>query len=433
MTAKTLTRVLAGGLGLALSFTTVSAGDLCPTNSFGRVSASEKGSLLIWPKVELRWDSGGNLIQDTIIELSNDFPGSVDFQMFFVNGDAPLDESGVRFHPGWNFVDVRIFLTANQPTYWSAATGQPATGGVSPFTILDPGSPPGRPDPDGSGDRVLRGFIVGWAVRVSDNHQIRFNHLKGSATIINYLASAAWEYNAYAARVNPNLVSHGSIVGTGGVLLLDGSQYAAGYDFLLYDFFATGSQALSGGMATVTSDTDVTLMPITADLRLSVSPDPVTTKAEMEIWNMNEVKFSGAQRCLTCWDQALLSNYGDPDHFDLNNLQTNKGRARVNGVSDPGCFASSLLPAPFAGDPSEYASLLGVVAKVLDVNGSDTALAGTNMVGTGEECAEIIYDVGGVIPEDNDNGVRLRPDRFSVGGPVGVSNLSVVGEEIPEE
>ena len=106
-----------------------------------RVSATEKGSLLIFSKVEIRWaDAGGgnyNVIQDTFLDLSNDYPQDVSVQMYFVNGDPPLEaESGERAHPGWNWVDNEIMLTKNEPTYWSALTGAPK--GVSPFTVLDP-------------------------------------------------------------------------------------------------------------------------------------------------------------------------------------------------------------------------------------------------------------------------------------------------------
>ena len=50
--------------------------------------------------------------------------------------DSPA--TGERAHPGGNWADQGITLTADQPTYWSALTGQPANGGLLPFTALDP-------------------------------------------------------------------------------------------------------------------------------------------------------------------------------------------------------------------------------------------------------------------------------------------------------
>jgi hypothetical protein len=55
-----------------------------------RLSSSEKGSLLIFPVIEVRWDSEGVVLQDAFIDLTNDFPEDVQVQMYFVNGDPPL-------------------------------------------------------------------------------------------------------------------------------------------------------------------------------------------------------------------------------------------------------------------------------------------------------------------------------------------------------
>jgi alkylated DNA repair dioxygenase AlkB len=58
------------------------------------VSATEKGSLLVFSKVELRWTEGApavyTLAQDTFIDLANDHPEDVQVQMYFINGDPPL-------------------------------------------------------------------------------------------------------------------------------------------------------------------------------------------------------------------------------------------------------------------------------------------------------------------------------------------------------
>jgi hypothetical protein len=403
-----------------------------------RVSASEKGSLLIYSKVELRWDVAGNLIQDTFIDLTNDYPGDVCVQMYFINGDPEWTCWGnwgqavceERYHPGWNNVDVGICLTANQPTYWSAATGDPGVDGtgVSPFTILDPGTPPGRPDPAGSSDRVLRGYIVAWAVNAF-GQEIRWNHLKGDAVIVNYMLGTAWEYTAWAfASVVPDSADAGSdpngeVHPLPGVFYLgdpDGAgplvaDYVSSFDLLLLDFYAVGSGALSGPNNAVIVDTDLTLFPVDVDLRQETD-GPVTTKASFTIWNMNEVKLTGLDRCITCWDQTLLSQYGVPNHFLAVNLQTDKGKAQIDGLAsqlcdfdyDQGDFCTQTFggPAP-ACDPrdivSQAASLLGVVAKHLTFSTGDYAAAGMNLIGMGTQSATIEADVlspgGGGPPE----------------------------------
>jgi len=245
-------------------------GTVAGINPGGRGDITRKGSLLIWPKVQVRWNAAGELIEDTFLDLANDFSEAVDVQLYLVNGDGPLDAEctadcrlaygaecinhpvciAERAHPGWNKSDVQLTLTANQPTYWSAATGQPA--GVSSFDILDPGvgptglPAPGRPDldPRNPGGRVIRGFVLGWAVN-PEGHEICWNHLVGDALLIWYHDSSAAEYNAWAfqcvADVEPGVEPDGSP----GQLNLDGVEYEFVPDALIFDFYAVGSSALS--------------------------------------------------------------------------------------------------------------------------------------------------------------------------------------------
>lgn len=382
-----------------------------------RISGTEKGSLLIWSKVEIRWSDAGTLLQDTFLQLTNDYPAAVSVQYYFINGDPPLcATANERAHPGWNWVDNKITLTADQPVYWSALTGLGASGifdpTFSPFTVLDPGFPPGRPDPEQPGQRMFRGFIIVWAVNNVTGQQIRWNHLCGNGTLVNYAQATAWEYNAWATAVNPNAAAHGATFGTAGMLNLNGTHYAPSFAELLFNFWAVGSTAMSGPRL-VTTNTDVTLHVVSADLRQETE-GPVTTKAHYLVWNQNEGKLSGAYRCITCWDQTLLSNYGTPNHFNLLALQTNCGKARVDGLASQLCDfdlygpGGPCLPPP-AGLPdgildivSQPASLLGLVATHLNFDaGAAFAAAGTNMFGLGTENAVILYDPEGAPPEQN--------------------------------
>lgn len=433
---KKLCGLMVGGLLVAVAVSPALAQD--------RVSATEKGSILLYPKVEIRWDSAGNVIQDTFIDITNDFPEDVFVQMHFVNGDPYLpydcyynpncdygaldDRCRIceREHLGWNWVDVKIELTGNEPTYWSAYTGLPK--GVSPFTILDPGYPPGRPDPDGSGNRVLRGFVIAWAVD-AQGREIRWNHLKGDALLVNYMNGSAWEYNAYAFAAvfgTPNQVGEPpQLAPTPGVINLDGVEYEAVFAELLLDFYAVGSTAFSGAGRTVEVDTDLTLMPMDIDLRQE-NEGPTTTKAFFTIWNMNEFKFSGTERCVTCWDQTLLRFYDAPNHFLLENLQTNKGKARIDGIrsavvcDEPAIFddgGNEISPAII----SQATALLGVSMKYLRFDGGvDYAQAGGNLVGLGTESAvihaDIVSEPSGERPTTGQSEVkvdRVNGDRLS--------------------
>jgi hypothetical protein len=379
----------------------------------GRVSTTQKGSLLIFPDVEIKWDDAGNVLQDTVIDLTNDYAGQVYVQLYFINGDAPLEETFVGFpvmrmdeaEPGWNWADCRLPLTSDQPVFWSALTGEPR--GCQPFSVLDPPAlygKPGRPDPEtGGATRVLRGYVLAWAVRQNPTTQqweeIRWNHLKGDAVVVNYAQGSAFEYNAFAFQAH--LGANGAFLPTPGELSLDGLEYDMPFDELLLDFYASGSSVFSRGIegqpnsTTVSVDTDLTLLPVSVDLRQD-NTGPVTTKVEVEIWNEFETKFSGTRRCITCWDQTLLSNYvrsvAIPNHFLRSNLRTDKGKARINGVASTECDD---INEPFFDNDSVNASLLGMATKVLSFNGSDLDTTGLNLVGMGEQAGLIQYDIAG--------------------------------------
>ena len=375
-----------------------------------RVSATQKGSLLIYPKIELRWNETGDLIQDTFFTITNDYPAWVDVQLYFVNGDdataavfagdpPQLIERG---HPGHNWVDCQITLTPDQPTYMSAATGLPV--GCQPWpSALDPGDPPGRPDPDNPGGRILRGFVFAFAIDGMNGLEIQHNHLQGSTLIVNYATTSAWETNAYAFQ---RMTTE-----TGDSVLRICEEYECGFDMLLLDFYASGSLALSGGGRIVQIDTDLTLMPISHDLRQD-NCGPVVTKAKFDIWNMNETRFSGTERCITCWNQTLLSRYVRlANHFLRENLQTDKGKARIDGVGstvcDPDMYCGECDPhAPeccsyqLAGC-SRDVSLLGVASKLMVFTGVGTlgvGQSGVNLVGMGTESGAIKYDPVGAPP-----------------------------------
>jgi hypothetical protein len=416
-----------------------------------RINANQKGSVLIYSKVEIKWDAAGNLTQDTFIDVSNDADtGDVDVQAYFVNGDKPLEEICTgdpctdiiqEEEPGWNRINCRFLLTKNEPAWFSAANG----GAKCPqgFTALDPDGP-GRPDPDtGMQGRVLRGFILMWAVKFNpaggppcgplpcgQYEEIRWNHLKGDALIVNYVNGTAWEYNAWAAQART--VPHGVFTGTPGYINLDGIEFDGGYDRLLVDFYATGTTAFDIEGNTVGVDSDLTLHPIDVDLQQD-GDGALLTKAEFEVFNQNEVKLSGLRRCICCWDQEMFSSYiqkqGIPNYFLRNRLGTDKGAARVDGIESVQqecdycdiCGTFPRVEDEFGGNPipniidlcafnfTQATSLLGLATKFLSFETGDLATAGMNLVGTGDEPGVIKYDL------QRGNGEARDGGRDSVG------------------
>jgi hypothetical protein len=380
----------------------------------------------MWPAVEIKWDADGNVRKDTFIELTNDYPGFVNVHLYFVNGDAPtaaiISQGQLieRAHPGWNNTNCILRLTPDQPTYWSALTGLP--GGCQPFTALDDDTPPGRLDIESLPNRVLRGFIIGFAVN-DQGAPINWNHLSGAALHVNYVTTSAWEYNAYAFQALAG--SHGGTVdGSSGstTLSLNGTQYEYSFDQLLLSYYASGSFALSGAGRLVQVDTDLTLMIPKSDLRQDTC-GPVRTKARFVIHNMNEVGFSGTERCISCWDQTLFSRYARNANYLLrSNVQTDKAKARIDGegssicddlegvasnfcfcFEDSGSEQCDEVPIVIREDCYHHprcaidASLLGVQNKVLVFTGDAGVVgvgeSGTTLVGQGTETAWVRYDI----------------------------------------
>jgi hypothetical protein len=342
---------------------------------------------LIYSAVELQWDASQTLFQDTFIEITNDYPADVSVQFYFCNGDEPLDAVYLgdpptlieRAHPGWNCVDCQITLTGDQSTYFSISDG----GQCQPFTVLDPGSPNGRPNLHNT-DRLLRGWVYAWAVD-SEGEEIRWNHLSGSVTTVNYRDASAWEYGAMAYQACPNnsCAQGNAPDATPGQIKLDGNEYDISPAKLLLDFHCS-SRSNVANFNGLQTDTDLTLHPVSADLRQDTT-GPITVKAKFDIWNQNEVRFSGTEKCITCWDQTLLSYYDEPNHLRCENLHTPRGKARIEGMGSTQC--------PLSVD----AAILGVAVRRLAFGTCPDCppygQAGRALVGQGEEAATILWDI----------------------------------------
>lgn len=219
---------------------------------------AQKGSLLAFAKVQARWNAQGQLIEDTFIDIANDGANDVHIQAYLVNGDLCAT------------VDRGFTLTKNQPAFWSAGTIDPVYGPSLPELFdqcpdMDDDDHDGRPD--NPGGRIARGYLVLWAVDPATLHEIRWNHLKGDALIVNYRDGAAWEYEAWSFRAVAGTRSGDQLLAPYGQLDLDAMEYDAVPDTLLLDFYASGATLgrAPGPMATV--DTDLTLWAVLKNLR----------------------------------------------------------------------------------------------------------------------------------------------------------------------
>ena len=344
-------------------FSLVGMYGLAGTEAFGQTSPAGStagfdlnGSVLIFPDVEIKWNAAGEITRDTFIQLNNNYHMPVGVQLYFRNGDPPLDavNDGInveRAHPGYNQAGCRVNFGWYESRYWSAATGQPS--GCS-FSVLDFGDPMGRPDPEVPGGRMLRGFIYAWAVD-ANGREINWNSLSGTALVTDYTTFSGWEYPARAFDALTGL--RGDVMPEPGVLKLDGVEYAIPPSQLSLNFFASGTYPLTPGSPPVHVDSYLTLLAVSQDFRQN-NDGCTITKASFGIRNMIGDYYSGTHHCVTCWDQSRLSSYAIPNHFFYEHLHTVTGTALIEG--ERSTF--------YCGYDSIDAALLGVTARLVTFN-----------------------------------------------------------------
>ena len=209
------------------------------------------------------------------IHISNDYPADVRLQSYIVNDAC-------------EYYDMAFSLTANQ---------------ITAFETSDLAAPFGM-----SG--AVSMYV--WAVN-AENAQIRWNHLSGGV-----IGSGA--YASAAAMEGGN----GDTVGVAGVINMDGSEYSSAFNGATYNFVASGD--------------DLTIELLDHDFADKNAADP-NTKIVAEIWNSNEVKFSGTARCVSCIESAGISSWSDSavNFFRESSLGTSLGKARLSTEANASC------------------------------------------------------------------------------------------------
>jgi hypothetical protein len=300
-------------------------------------NTSQKGSLLVFPKIVTTNDSTGTW--DTIITISNDLARGTNIKCYWVNSKQEIQ-------------DFQIIMTINQPMVFRASDGTGSTT-IPPFFRNDVGE------------------LKCWAVDFPGQIAQAWNHLYGTATVVNYTYGTAFEYNAFAFTAR-NLVTPltGSIPAMGPPPPLPGSgnlklaglpsdptnvnkrYYDACPSYLTFNFFAQDTSEVQSltldRKGTVRyGKTDLTLVPCLEDLRQERTP--TCTKAKFDIWNENETKYTGAYQCIKCWFEGFLNQIGTVDSpygkdsgfggekFTLQSLHTPLGRARVTPQKSTVC------------------------------------------------------------------------------------------------
>lgn len=361
-------------------------------------NTSQKGSLLVFPKIDVSGD------RDTIVMISNDYTSAVDVQCYWMDQYQ-------------NWEDFSFKLTKKQPVWFSAKSGI-GNVGVPPF---------------GSFGEV--GELKCWAVNAAQGEQISFNHLWGTAKVIdfrgafrdgidikslNWFDGWAYEYNSW--NFTARGVALGQPVGTAGELVLSGADGA--YDgcpqYLLFNIASVGAKWGypdywdDGYFFFKNKNTDLTIALCQEDLRQD--RDPNYTKLKMTLWNGYEVKYTGAWACAKCWYESYLDYLeggawlgwaNGSEKFLWESLHTDFAMLRVQAVAStqcPGSVAMGILGlsaefmdayyVPFCNDlPAAEAGVM----QSENFFGRQVVVGGTTANGAG------IYDNGFILWDADDN------------------------------
>lgn len=328
-----LRKMLWGTLVMVFLFANIAYG----AKEVSRANTSQKGSILIFPKIQTAGDAQSDTVAvDTIITLGNDYYEDVSLKCSWVDENQSITLFNVK-------------LGANRPLAFSAWSGS-ALSGSELFPAFK-----------GIGQMLC------WAVDTSYYAQIQFNHLYGTA-LIQYSASTGFapspvpsmvSYNAWAFKAlkDPGPAQGG----TAGLLPLDGKSYDACPSYLVANYIP-GEKLLE----TLPVQAELTLSPCRQDLRQDRTP--TCTKAIFDIWDAMGNKATGAFQCLADRYEGLLERIGnDPrqkgpgaggEKFtfgDSPNLRTTAARFRVYSAASSlctgtvGCPAGSQVASPFVG------------------------------------------------------------------------------------
>jgi hypothetical protein len=373
-------------------------------------STSQKGSLLLFPDIRIDTTATEGS-WNTLVRIQNDGGSSVTTRCYWMDGNR-------------NRAGFSVPVTPNQAIWFDARTGQ-GTLLVNPFpqTAADgldnpflagpwPGgfiAPEATNESNDSGAPYGEGLLACWAVDTAAEHQVKWNHLSGTATVYNALRGA-YEYNAHAFVVPTGFDL--APVAPAGTLRLDGVTYDACPTYLVGQFtpfcvpedFAPGPD----GDIPLACDMLDTSWPVWAlspgyALRLAVTGCtlslvqdvvPAITTLQFEVWNEDEVKFTGAHECADTWHEtafqrSLDATNGGPldaaaQNFHFTTLGTIEARYRVQARRSSQC------------DTSEAFGLLGMQSERL---GLGLGSVGTPLMSAGKQAGRITWDPASPVPE----------------------------------
>lgn len=347
--------LLALGLVLALAGTATAAPNV--------VNSTQKGSLLIFPDVDVRATTS------TLVRLQNDGASSIGVKCYWTDGNRHRS-------------DFALTLTRNQAVWFDAKTGR-GTSSVSPFPQF---ASNGYDNPYLGGPNAnpyRAGQLVCFAVNAGEQHQVKWNHLSGTATVYDTALGAAYEYTAYAFFISNGVDLQPQ--GTAGTMFLNGIDYDACPLYQIGQMSPEVTVTNIGNHQLVFWRNRLTLVGCAIDLRQDWLP--IYTKWVFDVWNGDEVKFTGAFECADAWHETMFTDIDSAaQNFTRANLGTDAVRYRVQGVKSSQCPLS------------QATGVLAIQSTDLTINGADRRI-GTNLTSAGKFIGHIQWDPGQAVPE----------------------------------
>jgi len=293
-------------------------------------TTSNKGSLLIFPDIDTT-DA-----KNTVIRITNDQSKGIDVKCYYgeYTGDKSLDiPSNAYTKPT---IDFQFYVTKSQPVYWSVNDGV----GTIDAPVFD--------------GKV--GELKCWAVDQSGETQVKFNHLSGTATVLDQgdrhddedktqvlslgdfegrKHGDSYEYNAMTKAC---LVAGADKVPCGtvpGQLDLDGKAYQSCGRYIVGSFTPKGGYVDGAGSKhyggffdgdhsygrTEAKNNYLNIASCTQDLSPTDGhAEAVVHDIVFEVWNENEAKRTGAHELADSWTRIDLGGY--KHHYDFRGDQT---------------------------------------------------------------------------------------------------------------
>ncbi len=315
-------------IALITVFTLVTVGTLCSADSRrGVANTSKKGSLLVFPLIKV--GASTEDANDTIITISNDYPGSVKVMCRYATPENCYCDP----------FDFR--LTANQSIAFSAKTGRGLDDertlsrfniGVDPFPTLG---------------GQYAGELRCWAINGS-NYPISWNHLAGTA-MISEGEDQTWQYSAWRFAVGYQVGRNQNVLNASGglskSLRLTGmpTTYDACPESLIFNFIRQVEDPASGPYSSAgdtNAENRITLVPCKQDC---VVGGKIPVRAYFEISDEYE-NSDYTSACYDCTDNATAfyskslsdsAKFVDPAAFT--GLVTPSGMAIVTNTPTGEC------------------------------------------------------------------------------------------------